>query len=315
VTELPPAIEIDGLTKVYPGGVRAVDRVSLAVPSGQVLGFLGPNGAGKTTTIKILAGLLSATEGRVRLNGFDVARNRSAATEQFGAVLEGSRNVYWTLSAWQNLMYFGRLKGMRAREVRARAGELLADLGLWDRRNEKVGGYSRGMQQKLAVAAALIADPRVVLLDEPTVGLDVEATRTVKDCFSTVSPSAASGRTAPPALMNVVLHGMEEAAGVRHITTGSNAGTARPGSPVLIRYADDALALCHPREQAQQVQARLAAWLEPRGLAFAGGDPDRGPLWAERTTESIATADALAPQRTVIHNIKPGRGEHRKRTY
>ena len=69
--------------------------------------------------------------------------------------------------------------------------------------------------------------------------------------------------------MNVVLHGMEEAAGVRYITTGSNAGTARPGSPVLIRYADDALALCHSREQAQQVQARLAAWLEPRGLAFS----------------------------------------------
>jgi len=71
-----------------------------------------------------------------------------------------------------------------------------------------------------------------------------------------------------PVLMNVVLHGMEEAAGVRYITTGSNAGTARPGSPVLIRYADDALALCHSRDQAEQVKARLAAWLEPRGLAF-----------------------------------------------
>jgi ABC-2 type transport system ATP-binding protein len=182
-----PAIEVNGLTKVYPGGARAVDDVSLAVPAGQVFGFLGPNGAGKTTTIKILAGLLTATGGHARLNGFDVARQRSAAMEQFGAVLEGSRNVYWTLSAWQNLMYFGRLKGMSAREVRPRARELLAELGLWERRNEKVGGYSRGMQQKVAVAAALIADPAIVLLDEPTVGLDVEATRTVKDWIRTLS--------------------------------------------------------------------------------------------------------------------------------
>ena len=183
-----PAIEISALTKVYgSSGVRAVDEVSLSVPAGSVFGFLGPNGAGKTTTIKIVAGLLAATSGQVRLNGFDVARRRSAAMEQFGAVLEGSRNVYWTLSAWQNLMYFGRLKGMRKAETRVRAEELLTDLGLWDRRQDKVGGFSRGMQQKVAIAAALIADPPIVLLDEPTLGLDVEATRTVKDRISALA--------------------------------------------------------------------------------------------------------------------------------
>ncbi|MFI9154620.1 ATP-binding cassette domain-containing protein [Streptomyces sp. NPDC053367] len=177
-----PAIEIVGLTKTYgTADTKAVDDVSLSVPAGTVFGFLGPNGAGKTTTIKILAGLLSATSGQTRLNGFDVVRRRSAAMEQFGAVLEGSRNVYWTLSAWQNLLYFGRLKGMRTPAARARAEVLLKGLDLWDRRDEKVGGYSRGMQQKVAIAAALIADPPIVLLDEPTLGLDVEATRTVKD--------------------------------------------------------------------------------------------------------------------------------------
>jgi ABC-2 type transport system ATP-binding protein len=183
-----PAIEIEGLTKVYGSApVRAVDDVSLHVPAGSVFGFLGPNGAGKTTTIKILAGLLTATAGRVRLNGFDVARQRPAAMAQFGAVLEGSRNVYWTLSAWQNLMYFGRLKGMRKADVRARAGELLADMGLWERRDDKVGGFSRGMQQKVAIAAALLADPPIVLLDEPTLGLDVEATRAVKARIGTLA--------------------------------------------------------------------------------------------------------------------------------
>lgn len=175
-------IEIEALTKVYgSAGTPAVDEVSLSVPAGSVFGFLGPNGAGKTTTIKILAGLLAATSGRVRLNGYDVATQRSSAMAQFGAVLEGSRNVYWTLSAWQNLMYFGQLKGMRRARVRERAEELLTGLGLWERRGEKVGAFSRGMQQKVAIAAALIADPAIVLLDEPTLGLDVEATRTVKN--------------------------------------------------------------------------------------------------------------------------------------
>ncbi|MBC6462190.1 ATP-binding cassette domain-containing protein [Actinomadura sp. HBU206391] len=175
-------IEIEALTKVYGSAqVRAVDDVSLHVPAGSVFGFLGPNGAGKTTTIKMLAGLLAPTSGRVRLGGFDVARQRSAAMAQFGAVLEGSRNVYWTLSAWDNLMYFGRLKGLRKGEARVRARELLTRLGLWERRDDKVGAFSRGMQQKVAIATALIADPAIVLLDEPTLGLDVEATRTVRD--------------------------------------------------------------------------------------------------------------------------------------
>ncbi|WP_049560526.1 ABC transporter ATP-binding protein [Nonomuraea sp. SBT364] len=175
-------IEIDALTKVYgQAQAPAVDEVSLRVPAGSVFGFLGPNGAGKTTTIKMLAGLLTPTSGEVRLGGFDVARQRPAAMAQFGAVLEGSRNVYWSLSAWQNLMYFGRLKGLRKARVAERARDLLTGLGLWDRRDDKVGGFSRGMQQKVAIAAALIADPPIVLLDEPTLGLDVEATRTVKN--------------------------------------------------------------------------------------------------------------------------------------
>ncbi|GAA3469462.1 ABC transporter ATP-binding protein [Nonomuraea roseola] len=175
-------IEIDALTKVYGSAqVRAVDEVSLHIPAGSVFGFLGPNGAGKTTTIKMLAGLLTPTSGQVRLGGFDVVRQRSAAMAQFGAVLEGSRNVYWSLSAWQNLMYFGRLKGLRKAQVRERAEDLLSGLGLWERRDDRVGGFSRGMQQKVAIATALIADPPIVLLDEPTLGLDVEATRVVKD--------------------------------------------------------------------------------------------------------------------------------------
>src|SRR5919201_44132 len=180
-----PAIDIDSLTKIFNTGggrsIKAVDGVSLSVPPAQVFGLLGPNGAGKTTAIKLMCGLVTPTGGSVRLNGFDVSRQRSRAVLQLGAVLEGGRNVYWSLSAWQNLLYFGRLKGLQGSEVEPRAERLLRDLGLWDMRHAAVGGFSRGMQQKVAVAAALITDPPILLLDEPTIGLDVEAARTVKD--------------------------------------------------------------------------------------------------------------------------------------
>jgi len=181
----PPAFELTGLSKVYNRGkdtvVRAVDDLNLAVPAGQVVGLLGPNGAGKTTTIKMMCGLVAPTSGRVQLHGYDVAKERPMAVRQVGAVLEGARNVYWSLSAWQNLLYFGRLKGLSRRLIAPRAESLLRSLDLWERRHQAVGSYSRGMQQKVAIAAALITDPPILLLDEPTLGLDVQMARTVKD--------------------------------------------------------------------------------------------------------------------------------------
>ncbi|MPZ25937.1 MAG: ATP-binding cassette domain-containing protein [Micromonosporaceae bacterium] len=178
-----PALEVRGLTKRYgrgPNAVTAVDNVSFTVSYGQVFGLLGPNGAGKTTTIKMLTGLVTPTEGAALVGGYDVGRQRGDAVRQIGAVLEGSRNVYWSLTAWQNLHYFGRLKGLRAAQIRPRAEQLLRELGLWERRHQQVGVFSRGMQQKVAVAAALVTDPPIVLLDEPTIGLDVDAARTVR---------------------------------------------------------------------------------------------------------------------------------------
>lgn len=179
------AFELTALSKVYQRNkktfVHAVDSLNLSVPVGQVLGLLGPNGAGKTTTIKMLCGLVTPTSGRVLLSGYDVARERSMAVQQIGAVLEGARNVYWSLSAWQNLLYFGRLKGLRRKEIAPRAEYLLHSLDLWERRHQAVSSFSRGMQQKVALAAALITDPPVLLLDEPTLGLDVQTARTVKE--------------------------------------------------------------------------------------------------------------------------------------
>ena len=180
------AIEIESLSKIFRGRsgdeVEAVSSLDLKVEPGQVFGFLGSNGAGKTTTIKMACGLVLPTTGTVRLNGYDVRTQRGQAMRQIGAVLEGTRNVYWRMNAWQNLLYFGRIKGVSSSKVlKARAEQLLRELDLWERRKDPVGEYSRGMQQKVAIAAALIADPPIVLLDEPTLGLDVQASRTVQE--------------------------------------------------------------------------------------------------------------------------------------
>ena len=179
-----PAIKIHNLKKQYQrkGGetITAVNGLDLQIEAGQVFGFLGPNGAGKTTTIKMICGLVKPTEGNIELNGYHVTKKRSNAMRQIGAVLEGTRNVYWRLTAWENLMYFGRLKGVQGRVIKERAKLLLHELDLWDRRNDKIRTFSRGMQQKVAIACALIADPPIVLLDEPTLGLDVKAAHTVK---------------------------------------------------------------------------------------------------------------------------------------
>ncbi len=186
-----PVIQIEGLSKTYrrrgKPAITAVDGLSLSVDGGQIFGFLGPNGAGKTTTIKMICGLVTADSGGVWVNGHDVVSERSAVMRDIGVVLEGTRNVYWRLSAWENLMYFGRLKGKTARETRGRAEGLLKELDLWDRRKDPVRTFSRGMQQKVAIASALIADPPVVLLDEPTLGLDVPSSRTVKQWISRLS--------------------------------------------------------------------------------------------------------------------------------
>ena len=182
------AIELESLSKTFRRGgsapVRAVVDLSLSIPRGQILGFLGPNGAGKTTTIKMMCGVVTPDSGRVTLLGHDVQRDRGGAMRQFGAVLEGARTVYWRLSAMENLMYFGRLKGVRGKYLKPRAERLLKELDLWERRNDDVREFSRGMQQKVAISAALMSDPPIILLDEPTLGLDVESAQTVREWVS-----------------------------------------------------------------------------------------------------------------------------------
>lgn len=176
------ALEVENLRKTYRYSgklVEAVRDVSLSLAVGEVLAFLGPNGAGKTTTIKMIAGLIRPDAGRVRIAGVDPHQNPQSL-RLLGAVLEGNRNLYWRLTPEENIEYFGVLKGLSQREARRRGRVLLERFDLLSKRRSTVQTLSRGMQQKLAIAVALIHQPKLLLLDEPTLGLDVEATQNVK---------------------------------------------------------------------------------------------------------------------------------------
>ena len=162
------------------GEVRAVDKLSLDVPQGIVFGFLGPNGSGKTTTIRLLLGLLEPTEGQATVLGYDTRTQASEIRERSGALLEHT-GLYERLSAEDNLEFFARIAHMRPADRQARIRELLTGVGLWDRRKEPVGKWSRGMKQKVAVARALLHHPALVFFDEPTAGLDPVAAVALRD--------------------------------------------------------------------------------------------------------------------------------------
>ena len=173
------AICIENLTREF-GPVRAVDGLSLEVPVGIIFGFLGPNGAGKTTTIRLLLGLLEPTAGQAQVLGYDTRTQAEEVRTRTGALLEHS-GLYEQLSAEDNLEFYGRVWRMPKDERQARIKELLTHMGLWERRQEPAGNWSRGMKQKLALARALFHRPRLVLLDEPTAGIDVAAAVTVRE--------------------------------------------------------------------------------------------------------------------------------------
>lgn len=160
--------------------VAAVADVSIDLHRGEVTAFLGPNGAGKSTLVKMLAGLVTPDEGEVLALGHSPHAS-PAGRRALGVVLEGNRNSYWRLTAMENLEYFGVLHGLPRRAARARGAELLERLGLAEKRDALVQHLSRGMQQRLAIAIALVHRPGIVLLDEPILGIDVEVARVVAD--------------------------------------------------------------------------------------------------------------------------------------
>jgi len=173
------AIQTNQLTRSF-GDLKAVDRLSLGVPRGTVFGFLGPNGSGKTTTIRLLLGLLDPDRGQAEVLGYDTQKQPDEVRARSGALLE-HHGLYERLSAAENLDYYGRIWHMSKVERDARTRELLDPLGLYERRNEPIGRWSRGMKQKLAVARTLVHRPELVFLDEPTAGLDPVASAALRE--------------------------------------------------------------------------------------------------------------------------------------
>jgi ABC-2 type transport system ATP-binding protein len=169
--------------------VTAVDGVDLEVPAGTVFGLLGPNGAGKTTTIKILSTLLLPTSGSARVAGFDVVRHEREVRRRLGVLFGGDRGLYGKLSATDNLRYFAVLYGVPARDVERRVSELLEAVGLDHRAGQRVEGFSRGMKQRLHLAKALVHEPEVVFLDEPTIGLDPDAAIHLREIVKNLVPN------------------------------------------------------------------------------------------------------------------------------
>ncbi len=162
----------------------AVDGVSLTIERGEIFGLLGPNGAGKSTTIRMLCTLLEPTSGTAKVNGYDIIKQANDVRRSLGTLLAGERSIYWKLTGRENLEYFAALYHIPPVYIRKRVTELLERMELTERANELVEKYSTGMKQRVAIAKALLARPPILLLDEPTLGLDPQAARHLREMIS-----------------------------------------------------------------------------------------------------------------------------------
>jgi ABC-2 type transport system ATP-binding protein len=223
-------VEVEDLRRTFPrkgdSPRAALDGISLAIPDGEVHGLLGPNGAGKTTLCRILSTVLLPTSGTARIAGLDVVTDTAAVRRTIGIVFGGERGLYNRLTARQNLLYWSSLFHMRTSAAKPRVEQLLERMGLADRADERVETYSRGMKQRLHLARGLINDPKVVILDEPTVGMDPVAAH---DFRALVGELRADGRT-----LLLTTHDMAEAEAVCErvslIDNGRLLGTEQPGT-------------------------------------------------------------------------------------
>ncbi len=192
-------IEINGLTKKF-GDHVAVDRLTLNIDKGEVFGFLGPNGAGKTTTLRMLTSLIQPTSGDAKILGYELGQNDQDIRRNVGILTE-TPGLYDSLSAWRNLMIYAQL--YEVTDPTGQVEKYLKWLGLWSRREDSAGTFSKGMRQKIAIARALIHEPKILFFDEPTAGLDPESAKLIRDFIEDLKEA---GRT-----IIICTHNLDEA--------------------------------------------------------------------------------------------------------
>ncbi|HKV57184.1 MAG TPA: ABC transporter ATP-binding protein [Ktedonobacteraceae bacterium] len=289
-----PIIEMAGLTKQF-GRHRAVDNLNLTVHSGSVFGFLGPNGAGKTTTIRMLLGLIRPTQGGGRILGHDIERERAAILPHVGAIVEAPA-FYPILSGRDNLHVFARTAGNEdARTIAA----VLEQVGLSSRARDKVKTYSLGMKQRLAIAAALLNNPQIIFLDEPTNGLDPAGTVEMRELIGQLG---ASGHTI--FLSSHLLHEVEQVCNeVAIINHGKLAAQGRVAE--LLKRDASLLIEAEPLATLQDVAARLGVTpqvMGPRTVTVALA-PDKAPVLMKALVHADAEVYQVTAQRTSLEHL------------
>jgi len=285
-------IEIEKLAKRY-GEVSALDGLSLTIPKGSVFGFLGPNGAGKTTTISLLMGLIEPSEGSARVLGFDTVEAADEIRVRVGALLDET-GLYEQMSAYENLLFYARVWKFTAQEAEARVETILSEIGLWDRRGDLVGSWSRGMQQRLALARAQLHEPELLFLDEPTAGLDVVSAREVRDLLASL---AQDGKT-----IFLTTHNMAEAEElcerVAVIRNGQLIAEGEPSSLLSDSGHEVTIVGGHLAAAAQAIQGRA-------DVVSAVLDNDRLQLRMTTSDPSDVVSDLVAAGAS-IHEVTRG---------
>jgi ABC-type multidrug transport system ATPase subunit len=288
------AIETMGLSKHF-GQHRAVDTLDLAIHQGSVFGFLGPNGAGKTTTIRMLLGLIRPTSGGGRILGHDIMHERAAILPHIGAIVE-SPAFYLYLSGRDNLRALGRTVG---NEDMHRIAEVLDKVGLADRARDKVRTYSLGMKQRLAIAAALLNNPQIIFLDEPTNGLDPAGTVEIRELISQLG---ASGHTI--FISSHLLHEVEqmctEVAIINHgkmVTEGRVTGLLRQDTSLLVE--------AEPLSIVQEVSERFGVSIQVVGPCSVkvGLPPELTPELMTALVSAGAQVYQIAPQHSSLEQL------------
>ncbi len=286
----------------------ALDDVHFEVRAGALHALLGPNGAGKTTLIRILLGLVEPTEGSVELLGREVRRHAAELRRLVGFVPSGDRSFYLRISGLENLVFFARLHGMRRREAKARSLEVLEHVGLAEAAGERVGAYSHGMQKRLSIARALLANPTVLLVDEATHDLDPEGAERVRNLVRLACAQGAAVVWATQRLEEI--RGLADRVTLLHKGRVEFAGGVHELS-ALARPRDHVVRLTNGRPSDAAVRAAADAALRGRGGVTPVGGSDPGH-YVLSLADSVVLGDALAALAAAglqVHSCRERRSE------